>query len=101
MFYGFSSVFQRRFSYAVFGWNFPRCFFIDDFFRDMFCNLPWAIDIRVKEGVFVFLGLYSGRLTNGDFFLELFSFLEVTTFGRVKITVFCFRFTSFMLQPIL
>ena len=73
-FQGFSSVFQRRFSYAVFGRNFPRCFLMEAFLREMFSSLACAMAMRVNDGVFFFLGLYSGSLTNGDVFLGSGSF---------------------------
>ena len=67
----------------------------------MFWSLACAMAMRVKDGVFFFLGLYSGRLTNGDVFFCLCSFSGVSTSGRVKITVFSSRFTSFTVQPML
>ena len=57
--------------------------------------------MRVNEGVFFFLGLYSGSDTSEDFFLGLLSSSGVIISGIVKITVFSFWFTSFMLQPML
>ena len=74
---------------------------MEAFLREMFLSLACAMAMRVKDGVFFFLGLYSGRLTRGEVFLLLCSFLGVNISGRVKITVFSFRFTSFMLQPML
>ena len=65
----------------------------------MFWSLAWAMAILVNDGVFFLRGLYSGSLTNGDFLLVLFSFVLGSTWGRVKITVFSFRFTSLMFQP--
>ena len=67
----------------------------------MFSSLACAMAMRVNEGVFFFLGLYSGRLTNRDVFLGLLSFSGVNSSGRVKITVFSLMFTSFMFQPML
>ena len=57
--------------------------------------------MRVNEGVFLLLGLYSGRDTKGEVFRGLVSFSGVSTLGRVKMTAFSFRFASFMLQPML
>jgi len=71
------------------------------FLREMFLSLACAMAMRVNDGVFFFLGLYSGRLTRGEVFFGLCSFLGVNISGRVKITVFSFRFTSFMFQPML
>lgn len=83
------------------GRNFPRYFLMEDFLREMFLSLPCAMAMRVKDGVFFFLGLYSGRDTRDEVFFGLLSFFGVSTWGRVKITVFSFRFTSFMFQPML
>lgn len=74
---------------------------MEAFLREMFLSLACAMAMRVKDGVFFFLGLYSGRDTRGDVFFGLCCFSGVSTSGRVKITVFSFRFTSFMLQPML
>ena len=83
------------------GRNFPRYFLIEDFLREMFLSLACAMAMRVKDGVFFFLGLYSGRDTRGEAFFGLFSFSGVNMLGRVKITVFSSRFTSFVFQPML
>ena len=56
----------------------------------MFSSLACAIAMRVNDGVFFFLGLYSGSLTRGDVFLGLLSSSGVNSSGRVKITVFSF-----------
>ncbi len=74
---------------------------MDDFRREMFLSLACAMAMRVKDGVFFFLGLYFGRDTRGEVFFGLLSFFGVNMLGRVKITVFFSRFTSFMLQPML
>ena len=74
---------------------------MDDFLRETFSSLACATAMRVKDGVFFFLGLYSGRDTRGEVFFGLLSFSGVNMLGRVKITVFSSRFTSFMFQPIL
>ncbi len=66
----------------------------------MFLSLACAIAMRVKDGVFLFLGLYSGRDTRGEVFFGLCFFSGFSTLGRVKITVSCLMFTSFMFQPI-
>lgn len=72
---------------------------MDDFFREMFLSLACAIAIRVRDGVFFFFGLYSGRDTIDEVFFGLWFFFDVNIFGRVKITVFWLVFTSFMSQP--
>jgi len=74
---------------------------MEAFLREMFLSLACAMAMRVKDGVFFFLGLYSGRDTRGEVFLGLPSFSDVNISGRVKITVFSFRFSSFMFQPML
>ena len=74
---------------------------MDAFLWEMFSSLACAMAMRVNEGVFFFLGLYSGRLTRGEVLFGLLSFSGVSTSGRVKITVFSFRFTSFMFHPML
>lgn len=101
MVHGFSSSFHKRFSYADFGRNFPRCFLMEDFLWEMFSSLAWAMAMRVNEGVFFFMGLYAGSLTKGEVFLGLLSFSAVSTSGRVKTTVRSLRFTSFTDQPML
>ena len=74
---------------------------MEAFLREMFLSLACAMAMRVNDGVFFVLGLYSGSLTRGEALLRLCCFSGVSTSGRVKITVFSFRFTSFMFQPML
>ena len=57
--------------------------------------------MRVNDGFLVFRGLYSGRETSGEVFLRLGWLSEGNISGRVKITVFSSKFTSFTFQPML
>ena len=57
--------------------------------------------MRVKDGFLVFRGLYSGRETRGEVFLRLGCFSDGNISGRVKITVFSSKFTSFTFHPML
>jgi hypothetical protein len=74
---------------------------MDALLREMFSSLACAVAMRVKDGIFFFRGLYSGRDAKGEVFFGLLGFLGASTSGRVKITVFSVGFTSFMLQPML